>query len=68
MRMKNYLKALGYNVWNSMITDYFPPKRIRTPAQNKSKKSNSMEMDSILGGLHDDIKENIGECNSTKEL
>ena len=51
-----------------MITDYFPPKRIRTPAQKKSKKSNSMEMDSILDGLPDDVKEKIGECNSTKEL
>ena len=51
-----------------MITDYFRPKRIRTPAQNKSKKSNSMEMASILDGLPNDVKENIGECNSTKEL
>ena len=42
-RMKIYLNALGHDVWNSVITDYFPPKRIRTPTQNKSKKSNSME-------------------------
>ena len=41
-RMKDYLKALGHDVWNLVITDYFPPKRIRTPAQKKSKKSNSM--------------------------
>ena len=33
--MKIYLKALGYDVWNSVITDYFPPKRIRTPAQKE---------------------------------
>ena len=46
--MKIYLKALGHDVWNSVITDYFPPKRTRTPSQNKSKKSNSMEMASIL--------------------
>ena len=66
--MKICLVALGHDVWNSVIIDYFPPKRIRTPAQNKSKKSNSMEMDSILDGLPDDVKENIGECNSAKEL
>ena len=35
-RMKIYLKALGHDVWNLVITDYFPPKRIRTLAQNKS--------------------------------
>ena len=67
-RMKSYLKELAPDVWNSMITYYFPPKRIRTPAQKKSKKSNSMAMASILDGLPDDVKENIGECNSSKEL
>ena len=41
-RMKIYLKALGDDVWNSMITYYFPPKRIRNLAQNKSKKIYSM--------------------------
>ena len=66
--MKIYLKALGPDVWNSMITDYFPPKRIRTPSEKKSKKSNSMAMDTILNGLPDDVKANIGECNSAKEL
>ena len=64
--MKIYLKELGHDVWNLVITDYFWPKRIRTPAQKKSKKSNSMEMASILDGLPDDVKENIGEYNSTK--
>ena len=67
-RMKIYLKALGHDVWNSVITDYFPPNRIRTPTQKKSKKINSMAMDSILDGLPDDVKEKIGECNSAKEL
>ena len=66
--MKIYLMALGHDVWSSVITNYFPPKRIRTPAQKKSKKSNSMEMASILDGLPDDVKEKICECNSTKEL
>ena len=51
-----------------MIIDYFPPNRIRTPAQNKSKKNNSMAMDSILDGLPDDVKEKIGECNFAKEI
>ena len=67
-RMNIYLKSLGHDVWNSVITDYFPPKRIRTLTQKKYKKSNSMEMASILDGLTDDVKEKIGECNSVKEI
>ena len=66
--MKIYLKELGHDLWNSMITDYFPPSRLRTPTQNKSKKSNSMAMASIHDGLPDDVKEKIGECNSTTKL
>jgi hypothetical protein len=68
IRMESHLKALGHDVWNSVITDYFPPNRVRTPAQKKSKKINSMAMNTILDGLPDDIKEKIGECNSAKEL
>ena len=67
-RMESHLKALGPYVWNSMITDYFPPSRVRTPTQKKDKKSNSVAMNTILDGLPDDVKENIGECNSAKEL
>ena len=66
--MKIYLKALVHDVWNSVITDYFPPKRIRTPAQKKSNKINSMAMASILDGLTDDVKEKICDCNYGKEL
>ena len=66
--MKIYLKALGHDVWNSMIINFFPPKRTKTRAQKKSKKSNSMAMASILDGLPKDVKEKIGECNSTKEI
>ena len=68
IRVKIYLMELGHDVWNLVITNYFPLKRIRTPAQKKSNKSNSMAMDSILDGLPHDVKENIGECNSAKEL
>lgn len=49
--MESHLKGLGHDVWNSVITDYSPPNRVRTPTQNKSKKSNSMEMNTILEGL-----------------
>jgi hypothetical protein len=67
-RMESHLKELGLEVWNSVIIDFFPPNRVRTPAQNKSKKSNSMEMNTIIDGLPHDVKENIGECNSAEEI
>jgi hypothetical protein len=67
-RMEIHLKALGHDVCNSVITDYFPPSRVRTPTQMKAKKSNSMELNTVLDVLLDDVKEKIGECNSAKEI
>jgi hypothetical protein len=67
-RMESHLKALGHDVWNSVIIDYFPPSRVRTPAQKKAKKSNSVAINTILDGLPDDVKEKIGEYNYEKEL
>ena len=67
-RMESHLKELGPDLWNSVIIDYFPPSRVRTPTQKKAKKSNSMEMNTILNGLPNDVKEKIGECNPAKEL
>jgi hypothetical protein len=32
-RMEGQLKSLGHDVWNSVIIDYFPPSRVRTPTQ-----------------------------------
>jgi hypothetical protein len=66
--MEIHMKALGHDVWNLVITDYFPPSRVRPPSQNKAKKSNSVAMNTILDGLPDDFKDKIGECNSAKEL
>ena len=67
-RMESHLKALGHDVWNSVITDYSPPNRVRTLAQKKAKKSNLMAMNKILEGLPDDVIEKIGQCVSSKEL
>jgi hypothetical protein len=66
-RLESHLKALGHEVWKSMITNYFPPNRLRNPTQKEAKKSNSMEMNTILDGLPDDVKENISECKFAKE-
>jgi hypothetical protein len=67
-RMESHLKALGHDVWNSEIANYHPLSRVRTPSQKKAKKSNLVEMNTILDGLPDDVKENIGECNSAKDI
>ena len=66
--MESHLKALTYDVWNSVITNYSPPNGVRNPSQKKAKKSNSMEINTILEGLLDHVKEKIGQCVSSKEL
>ena len=45
IRMRVYLHSLGCGVWNAVISDYIPPKRIRTISQKNSKKNNSKAMD-----------------------
>ena len=67
-RMESHLKALGHYVWNSVITDYSPRNKVRTLAQKKAKKSNSMEINTILEELPDDVIEKIGHCGSSKQL
>ena len=68
MGMRVYLQSLGCGVWNGMISGYIPPKILRASSQKKSKKNNSKEMESILDGLPQPIKEKIRQCISTKEL
>ena len=68
IRIRVYLQSLGYGIWNLVISDYIPPKIIRTTSQKKSKKNNSREMEAIHDGLRRPIKENIGQCISTKDL
>ena len=67
-RIRVYLQSLGYEVWNSVISDYIPPRRIRTTSQKESKKNNLKAMEAIFDGLPQPIKEKIGPCLSTKEL
>ena len=66
--MESYLKALECSVWNAVITNYIPPKRIRTLAQNKAKKNNANAIEAILYGISQSIKRKIGPCVSAKEI
>ena len=67
-RMSAYLQSLGCGVWNAVTSDYIPPKILRASSQKKSKKNNSKEMESILDGLPQPIKEKTGQCISAKEI
>ena len=60
--MSLYLHSLGCGVWNAMIFDYMPPKILMALSQKKSKKNNSKEMESILDGLPQPIKEKRIQC------
>ena len=55
-------------MWQSVLTGYTPPKKVKTIAQKEEKKNNSMAMETILEGLTDHQKKKIGKCSSTKEL
>ena len=66
--MKVTLKATGYDVWNSVITGYSPPKKARTIAQKEANKNNSMAMETILNGVTDSVKEKIGHHISARDL
>ena len=68
IQMRVYLHSLGCGVWNAVISDYIPPKIIRTTSQKELKKNNSKAMEVILDGLPQPINENTGQYISTKEI
>ena len=51
-----YLQSLGYGVWNVVIFDYIPPKRVRTTSRNEFKNNKLREIETILDGLPQPIK------------
>ena len=66
--MSVYLQSVGCGVWNAVISDYILPKIVMTTSQKESKKNISREIEAILNGLPQRIKEKIGQCISAKEL
>ena len=65
--MESYMKELELGVRNEVIYNYIPPKRIRNPAQKKSKKNNANAIKAILDGLPQSIRRKIGPCVSPKD-
>jgi hypothetical protein len=47
---------------------YNGPKKPKTTAKKELKKNNKIEMDFIMEGLPDSVKDKVGKCLSTKEL
>ena len=39
-RMKFYLKEEGIGMWQSVLTGYTPPKKVKTTAHKEAKKNN----------------------------
>ena len=67
--MKVYLGALGFDVWDSNVSCYIPPKgATEITAKKKLKRNQTMAMESIWDGLSDKVKERMGRCTSAKEL
>jgi hypothetical protein len=50
--MKAFMGAMGYDVWNSVVSGYTPPKRpSKSAAKKELKRNNKLAMDAILEGL-----------------
>jgi hypothetical protein len=69
IRMKNFLLALGFDIWQSVVDDYIAP---TTPPKDSGGKKiyddNSREVNGILVGLTDSICVKVMHCKSAKEI
>jgi hypothetical protein len=57
IRMKTCLQAHGYDVWKSIVIGYTTTKKPKIAAKKELKRNNKVEMDFILEGLRDSVKE-----------
>jgi hypothetical protein len=48
LRTRTFLKAQGYDIWQSVVTGYNATKKPNTAAKKELKKNNKIEMDFIL--------------------
>jgi hypothetical protein len=66
--METYLKDLRVDFWISIASGYNALKKPKTAAQKEAKRNNKLTIDTILDGLTDSMKSNMGSCASAKYL
>jgi hypothetical protein len=68
-RMRVFLQAQGFDIWNSVVSGYTAPKKpLKNATKKELKRNNKMAMDAILDGLSDSVKFKVGQCSSAKEI
>jgi hypothetical protein len=69
IRMKIFLQEHGYDVWKPVVIGYTTTKKpLNTIAKKELKINNNIEMDFILEGLLDSIKEKVGNVHRLKNF
>jgi hypothetical protein len=66
--METYLKSLGVDVCFSVASGYNALKKPKIAAQKEARGNNKMAIDTILDGLTDSVKSNVGSYASSKEI
>jgi hypothetical protein len=69
IRMKTYIQAQGFQVWQSIVDGYTAP--TVPPTNEKAVKlgeNNSKATNALLNGLSDTVFTKVAHCKSTKEI
>jgi hypothetical protein len=69
IRMKAYIQAQGFDVWQSIVDGYTAP--TVPPINDKEVKlgeNNSKAINALLNGLSDTVFTKVAHCKSTKEI
>jgi hypothetical protein len=69
IRMKNFMLALGFDIWKSVVDGYTAPTSPpKDAAGKKICNDNSRAVNGILGGLTNSICVKVMHCKSAKEI
>ena len=69
IRMKTYIQAQGFQVWQSIVDEYTAP--AVPPTSDKAVKlgeNNSKAINALLNGLSDTVFTKVAHCKSAKEI
>lgn len=69
VRMRDYLMSLGFEVWNSVSTDYTPPQNPSSTLDEKRVfESNAKAMNAILCGFSESEFVKVMHCDSAQAM